>query len=73
MLKEYSDAIPYLKNFAGAAPGHPEIHGLLGISYDNRKEIKQAAIEYMNQLKVAPDTELGRHAKKRLKELGVLQ
>ena len=73
MLKQYSDAIPYLKNFAGAAPKHPEIHGLLGISYDNRKELKPAATEYINQLQVAPDTDLGRHAKKRLQELGVIQ
>ena len=73
MLKQYSDAIPYLKNFAGAVPKHPEIHGLLGISYDNRKEIKPAAVEYMDQLRVAPDTDMGRHAKKRLQELGVLQ
>ena len=73
MLKQYADAIPYLKNFAGAAPKHPEIHGLLGISYDNQREIKPAEVEYMNQLQVAPDTDLGRHAKKRLQELGVLQ
>jgi predicted Zn-dependent protease len=73
MLKQYSVAVPYLKNFAGAAPQHPEIHGLLGICYDNRKELEPAAIEYMNQLKVAPNTDLGRHAKKRLQELGVLQ
>jgi predicted Zn-dependent protease len=73
MLKEYSEAIPYLKSFARAAPQHPEIHGLLGICYDNRGEIEPASIQYLYQLRVAPDTELGRHAKKRLRELGVLQ
>lgn len=73
MLKQYSDAIPYLRNFRGAAPKHPEIHGLLGICYDKRKEIEPAAAEYVKQLQVAPNTDLGRYAKKRLKELGVLE
>ena len=65
-IKQYSKAIPYLRNIAGAAPKHPEIHGLLGICYDNRGEIEPAVIEYRNQLRVAPDTELGQHAKRRL-------
>ena len=73
MLKQYSEGLPYLRNFAGAAPKHPEIHGLIAICYDKRNELEPAATEYMKQLKVAPDTELGRHSKKRLKELGVLQ
>ncbi|HDZ84230.1 MAG TPA: hypothetical protein ENH45_03340 [Nitrospirae bacterium] len=73
MLKQYSEAIPYLSNFEGAAPEHPEIHGLLGICYDNINKIESAAAEYMNQVQVAPNTELGRHAKKRLDELGIIQ
>lgn len=65
-LSQYRKAIPYLRNFSGAAPKHPEIHGLLGICYDNIREIRGAVIEYRNQLTVAPNTELGRHARERL-------
>ncbi len=65
-MRQYATAIPYLRNFAEAAPKHPEIHGLLGISYDNINKIKPAVTEYRYQLQVAPDTELGRYAKKRL-------
>ncbi len=65
-LRQYSTAIPYLGNFARAAPEHPEVHGLLGISYDRTYQLKPAIIEYRRQLKVAPDTDLGRHAKRRL-------
>ncbi len=65
-LKQFSKAMPYLRNFSEAAPKDPEVHGLLGICYDNTREIQGAVIEYRNQLIVAPDTELGRHAKQRL-------
>jgi predicted Zn-dependent protease len=68
-LRQYSNALPYLGNFAGAAPKHPEVHGLIGICYDKRGEIEPAVMEYKYQLQVAPDTELGRHAKKRLRAL----
>jgi predicted Zn-dependent protease len=65
-LKQYSKALPYLRKFAKAAPRHSEVHGLIGICFDKRAEMESAVIGYRNQLKVAPDTELGRHAKKRL-------
>lgn len=65
-LQQYREAIPYLQNFSKAAPKHPEVHGILGISYDNTGDIKSAVREYNYQLQVAPDTELGRYAKKRL-------
>lgn len=65
-LKQYSKALPYLTKFAGAVPRHPEVHGLIGICFDKRAEIESAVIGYRNQLKVAPNTELGRHAKERL-------
>jgi len=68
-LKQYSEAIPYLRNFGSAAPRHPEVHGLLGICYDNSRELKGAVIEYRNQVTVAPDTELGQHARQRLSVL----
>jgi len=64
--EQYSSAIPYLENFSNAAPKHPEVHGLLGVSFDMTRETIQAVREYNYQLQVAPDTELGRHAQKRL-------
>jgi tetratricopeptide (TPR) repeat protein len=66
---QYSSAIPYLENFSKAAPKHPEVHGLLGVCFDMTKEIVPAVREYKYQLQVAPDTELGRHAQKRLAAL----
>ncbi len=68
-MRQYAKAIPYLRKFEEAAPKHPEVHGLLGICYDNINKIKPAVIEYRYQLQVAPNTELGRHAKRRLKVL----
>jgi predicted Zn-dependent protease len=63
---QYSSAIPYLENFSKAAPKHPEVHGLLGVCFDRTREIVPAVREYNYQLQVAPDTELGKHAKNRL-------
>ena len=65
-LKQYSEAIPYLGSVAQVAPKNSEVHGLLGICYDNKGETKHAVQEYTYQLQVAPDTDLGQHAKKRL-------
>jgi predicted Zn-dependent protease len=64
--KQYSQALPYLANFAKAAPKHPEVHDLLGICFEDKGDTRSAVISYKNQLTVAPDTELGGHAKKRL-------
>ncbi len=65
-LNKFSKAIPYLRGFAGAAQKDPEVHGLLGICYDNTGELRGSVIEYENQLIVAPNTKLGRHARQRL-------
>ncbi len=65
-LKQYSKAISFLVNFSKASQRHPEVHGLLGICFDNLKKLEPAVISYRNQLAVAPDTSLGRHAKQRL-------
>jgi predicted Zn-dependent protease len=73
LVKNYRDAIPHLENFVEVAPGHPEIHGLLGICYEKTGNLNYAVREYRYQLKVAPDTELGIYAKRRLIALGALQ
>lgn len=65
-MQRYREAIPYLKNFSKVQPDNPEVHGLLGICYENVGELELAVREYRYQLKVAPDTELGRYARKRL-------
>jgi predicted Zn-dependent protease len=62
----YHDAIPYLRKFSAQAPKHPEVHGLLGICYEKTGNLRAAVREYQLQLRVAPDTELGRHARERL-------
>jgi predicted Zn-dependent protease len=66
LMHKYGEAIPYLQNFSDAAPRHPEIHGLIGICYEKTGDVRSAVIEYGNQLKVAPDNELGRYARNRL-------
>jgi predicted Zn-dependent protease len=67
--EQYSNAIPYLETFSKAAPKHPEVHGLLGICFDMTGQIVPAVREYSYQLQIAPDTELGRHARERLSVL----
>jgi predicted Zn-dependent protease len=68
-LERYSQAIPYLKTFEQAAPKHPEVHGLLGNCFERTGDIRSAVMEYRYQLQVAPDSEMGRFAKKRLSAL----
>jgi predicted Zn-dependent protease len=65
-IQLYSKAIPYLEKFSKAAQQHPEVHGLLGICFERKKAIRPAVREYSYQLQVAPNTELGRYAKRRL-------
>lgn len=66
LTQRYKQAIPHLENFAGAVPSNPEVHGLLGICYEKTGNFELAVREYRYQLKVAPDTETGIHARKRL-------
>ncbi|MEW5746634.1 MAG: M48 family metalloprotease [Nitrospirota bacterium] len=58
----YRSTVEHLKPFAGAQPRHPEVHGVLGISYEYLNDIPAAYNEYLLQLKVAPDNEMGKHA-----------
>ncbi len=68
-LNRYAEAVPHLERFASQAPRHPEVHGLLGICYEETGDIPSAVREYRLQLKVAPENDLGRHARDRLRVL----
>lgn len=65
-MKRCQDAIPHLQNVSGTVPRHPEVHGLLGMCHEEVGDTRRASMEYNLQLQVAPDTELGRHARGRL-------
>ncbi|MFZ5998119.1 MAG: M48 family metalloprotease [Nitrospirota bacterium] len=71
-MRSYRQAIRHLQPFAGAQPKHPEVHGVLGISFEHLNDIKAAYNEYVKQLKVAPDNEMGRYAASRLPILRAL-
>ncbi len=64
--RRFSSALPYLRNYAGAVPRNPEVHGMLGICYESAGRIAEAVTEYKKQIKIEPDSDLGRYAKKRL-------
>ncbi|MBI4687655.1 MAG: M48 family metalloprotease [Nitrospirae bacterium] len=61
-LTSYKMAIPHLSLFAEAQPKHQDIHGILGICYESINDVRSAYNEYVIQLRVAPDNEMGRHA-----------
>jgi predicted Zn-dependent protease len=68
-LSRHSEAIPHLRDFARLAPGHPEVHGMLGISYEAVGDVRAALGEYELQVRIAPESELGRYARARLSKL----
>jgi predicted Zn-dependent protease len=68
-MKDCRSALPHLDLFSQVQAKHPEIHGLLGICYENRGNINDAYREYIMQLQVAPDNSMGRHAAERVNEL----
>lgn len=64
-MSNYKTALNHLKIVAEAQPKHPEIHGVLGVCYENTNDIANAYNEYVMQLKVAPNNEMGRLASSR--------
>jgi predicted Zn-dependent protease len=66
ILKQYRQAMPYLSTVSQVLGKHPEIHGLMGICYEKIEEKGLAVKEYRYQLQVAPQNELGLHARERL-------
>ncbi|MBI5643336.1 MAG: M48 family metalloprotease [Deltaproteobacteria bacterium] len=61
----YRDAAPHLKGFASAQPKHPEVHGALGVCYEELGDARAAYGEYLMQIRVAPYNEMGRLAARR--------
>jgi predicted Zn-dependent protease len=68
-LKDYENAAKHLEPFASANSKHNEIHGILGICYDQTNERESAYQEYRKQVEAAPNSELGRHAAERISAL----
>jgi predicted Zn-dependent protease len=68
-LKNYESALKYLAPYAEASPKDPKIHYYVGASFEGLRSTKNAYIEYVNQINVAPDTEEGRLARERVRAL----
>jgi hypothetical protein len=58
--------MPHLKDVASAVPRHPEVHGMLGISYEALGDMRSAYNEYFLQVRVAPDNKYGIYAQRKL-------
>jgi predicted Zn-dependent protease len=65
-MNNYQSAIPHLKAFAEAQPKHPEVFGTLGICYEKSGDLSSAYQAYALQVRVAPDSEMGKHAASRI-------
>ncbi|HSW62749.1 MAG TPA: M48 family metalloprotease [Dissulfurispiraceae bacterium] len=67
--KNYRAAIPHLQIFEQAQPKHPEIHAVLGISFEQTGDTSSAYQHYLMQSKVEPNSELGKHSVQRASAL----
>ena len=65
-LQRYRSAIKYLRPYEEYNPRHKEVHGLLGICYEELGRLRTAYREYILQVKIAPYTELGLYAQQRI-------
>lgn len=68
-LSNYRKAINYFKRIADLIPMHQEVHGYLGICYENIGDLNSAYREYSLQVKINPNNELGIKALERIKFL----
>lgn len=62
----YRAALPSLALFAQAHPNHPEIHGIMGLTYEHLGDPNAAYQEYAKQLQVAPSSPVGKQASQRM-------
>lgn len=67
--RNYEAAIGALEPYASADPEHPDVHGMLAMSYEKTGRVQEALEQYQLQVQVAPDSDLGRTASKRIKAL----
>jgi len=65
-LERIRDSIPHLEVYRDAAPRDEEIHGILGICYEAVGDLARAYESYRLQVQVAPNTDIGRHARERM-------
>lgn len=68
-LKDCQSAIPHLNLVSQAQSNHPEIHGILGTCYEAEGKLSDAYNEYVMQLQVAPDNNMGKFAAERINAL----
>lgn len=62
----YRNAVPHLQMFEQAQPNHPGIHGLVGIALEQTGNIRGAYNEYAQQVRLSPNSDIGRHAAQRM-------
>jgi len=67
--KAYRNAINPLKVFESAQPKHPRIHGILGICYENINDLQSAYNQYLLQVKIDAQSDVGKHASSRIEVL----
>ncbi len=67
--KAYRNAINPLKVFESAQPKHPRVHGILGICYENINDLQSAYNQYLVQVKIDTQSDIGRHASTRIEAL----
>jgi predicted Zn-dependent protease len=63
------EAIPYLKATAAAVPGDASVNGLLARQYEQTGDTRAALLSWQAQVKAAPESELGRQGRERVRVL----
>jgi len=59
-MRSYRSAIEPLNNFAQAQPKHPRVHGILGQCYENINDLQSAYNEYMLQVQIDANSDIGK-------------
>ena len=62
----YREALPSLALFGQSQPNHPEIHGIMGLTYEHLGNPNAAYQEYAKQLQVSPGSAFGKQASQRM-------
>jgi beta-barrel assembly-enhancing protease len=67
--RSYRSAIEHLNNFAEAQPKHPGVHGVLGQCYENVNDPQSAYNEYMLQIQIDANSDIGKLSTSRAKAI----